>query len=650
MLVRRIEEFISDLQGLANLMHYDSAILDSLIQYFSSKDNDRPLSDADLEFIKNHFNQRCALIAEVSDVDYTSHPTPVNIFYVALAKDLAEEQNISYLKILYPTVVNTQDPNDFSKLANAPIDTLFWFGNAQGVPTLLYSISGLANQVIHSHTLSTRRELLGPLCALTIHELSQLRRFRGRAQAFIFETKSYVNFWDFLEIELFGKLNPPPQMIAQLPDISEVDASRASDATLFLATERIRVLYSARQQLPAHLFSRLIPPLLFLTEQCARLGNPNHNFQHFKSISEFIFRTISAFNLNDINRIYLAKILHKGRKICFLDLLINIYNAKDVDIKDTLLILREWLAPFKLHLPSSNSPLLHFKALIVSLFLIDFRTLRPTLDSIALYDQPAFVFRDAKALYSEVDGLIQSNDLIAINELFPRLKIKYIKAFLDGTNDSIMIKKLAYPSRVVWYNHVNNNTLSELGIHWEEPELLAHVMVHPMLQFLSIDTGTHLKIKNFLDELIRTYIQPSELINDLQREFRVNILFNRLLKNISDDDKKSLYVLIDVFRGVHVKDLFMSNCVRHMYQTIDSFSVSAFDLAFFSRASHFARDRAALQHHNMREAADALKRHNLPREAIMYLNKLTEPFLSVAVTDAISDANATRVDSLGAPS
>lgn len=632
MLVRRIKEFTTALQSLANLTHCDSAILESLLRYFFSKDDAQPLDDAAIEFIKNHFNQRCMLIARVSDLDYTAHPTPVNILYVALAKELADEQNTSYLQILYPTVVNTNDPNDFSTLADMPIDYLFWFAddpNDPGVPKLLYSITGVAHQVKHSHTLSTRRALLGPLCALTMSELSQLRGFSDRNQAFRFESKVYRNFWVFLQEELFATLNfPLSHMIAHLPDRSNVLASRASDAPLFLAIERIQVRYSARKQLPAHLLSTIIPPLLLLVEQYSIFGFHDHNFQYFKSISKYIFRTISALNLSDINRIYLAKIFRNGQEMYLLDLLISIYDAKAADINDSVLILSEWLAPFKLPLSGSTSHLPHFKNLILSLFLIEFHTLRPTLDTIGLYDQQASVFRGAKALYSEVEGLIESNNLSEINALFPELKTKYIEPFLDGTS----------ASRGRWYRHALNNTLSELGVHWEEPELLAHVMVHPMLQLVSIATETHLKIKIFLDELIRTYIQPNELINDLQRGFRVNILFNRLLKDISEQDKNNLYLLLDIFRGVHVNDLFISNCVRHMHQTIVSISGPV----FFRRGSHAPR--------TIREALEALRRRDLPNDAMRYLDTLTEPFLSAEDRARIGDANADRVDSLGAPS
>ena len=110
----------------------------------------------------------------------------------------------------------------------------------------------------------------------------------------------------------------------------------------------------------------------------------------------------------------------------------------------------------------------------------------------------------------------------------------------------------------MWYTHVKNETLSRMGIHWFEPELLLHCL----MQIKPSYSQTHSYLYDFLDELIHTHAQKS---NPMLKALRCNILFSEYLNKLKKDDKQYLIKLIKLEDSQQAKENFINNCVISLF-------------------------------------------------------------------------------------
>jgi hypothetical protein len=108
---------------------------------------------------------------------------------------------------------------------------------------------------------------------------------------------------------------------------------------------------------------------------------------------------------------------------------------------------------------------------------------------------------------------------------------------LDGT--------VANSSMQTWLQSIKDETLFQKADAWFRPEHLLLILA-PMAQIASPISS---KVKNFLDQLLRTYMQNLPLA---LKELRINILFKKMLQNL--DETSRLRLLEKVLSNTEVTE------------------------------------------------------------------------------------------------
>jgi hypothetical protein len=218
-------------------------------------------------------------------------------------------------------------------------------------------------------------------------------------------------------------------------------------------------------------------------------------------------------------------------------------------------------------IPTENTILNQCKQMLLSLFIIDFKCSKSIRTTISICDKKHQVFDTAATLYNSLAPSIRSDDypelLKIYSEQLDSTIIPYssspsntggLWAFFTGDSNSVSID---------WSDNVKNGTLDNMDVHWFDPKLLIHTLVH----FRTVDVTLEEQINVFVDELIHTYSQD---FSKLEKQVRVNILFSELMRTINKNSEfKSLKLFLDLNQRYEYKNKFLANCAEYIVSRME---------------------------------------------------------------------------------
>ena len=639
MFIQTILTFIDDLKRLGRLLPIDMRLHQDFLDKFGQRLAEDTLNSDDIQFLMNCFKERCREILG-SKNDYMVDAGLANKKWIQLAKDLATFTEKGYLKILLPDINNTVDYNYISLLTETNRLENFYLGEGNKV---LYRKRGLGEHLQkNQYYLSTCRDLrTNKLSAVSVDELSRLHASRNLNSAFSIGDESFNNFWDFLQKKVFVTLQSKGSMPLDL-----------------------------------------LPHLLGLIEEYYTYKNDGADFKSFKQATQLFLKIINKNELKDINYFYGIEIQYKDKKYLLLDFLIVIAQAQFYVIDEHLEALMEWM--FKLNpvlaakneelklfytkLQDSNfisskketpkqdcygssiNPCLNF---LLSLMTTEFDMIPFTGDTISLWDRTNSVFTEASLIFSLFEPILRKN---RIDELVPQYH-KVIQQYIIPAREdkSIFTWATRFNSVNQWYQHVENNTLSEIGVNWFEPELL----IYALLQFKTHNLQITSQIHKFLDELVHTYAQKNYT---LMKQFRVNIIFIDFMKMLPTQERQHLMILLELSKNFDVKHDFMSNCIHHIVSQLSHMTSvkSGGSVHFFSGNHRVDFAKLMIPYTNfdhLNKVIDSLKARlhspslhlnpELLEQMTLYLRTLSRPISTIEEQQQTSSSNTS--DYIGAP-
>lgn len=637
MLVQNILIFIKDLKGIRDLTPCDIHIYNNFVIKFTHRAPHEKLNSSDIQFLMDIFRERWEEIVD-SKNDYMLNIQVFNQYWIQLAKDLASFTNKGYLQILLPGITNTVDFNNLSQLTETVRFENFYLGYGNKV---LYRKRGLCEHLIDKQfVLSTCRDLgTSKLSPLSVDELARLQSCKQRNGKFSIGEEAFADFWDFVQKKVFPRLQSKGEM---------------------------------RMDLLAH--------LLGLIEQYYALKTTSANFKFFKQSAQRFFKLIYQNKLDNINCFYGIEIPFKGKNYYLLDFLIVINRSQTYVLDEHLNAIIEWLYQFhpalkiiyrelepvyaKLEKVShrdivrtmavKESSIDQCLTLILSLFTTEFEYLPLSGNTISLWDMTHTVFSEASGIFLLFEPLLASNK---IDDLIPQYE-KIIKEFIKpgGSDLSLYTWITRFKSVKDWYKHVENNSLSKIGVNWFQPELLIHVL----LRLTPCDPLISSQINTFLDELIHTYAQDK---NELLKQLRVNILFSNFIKRLSSQDRKHLMILTQLYHIDDVKNNFLSNCIYHIANSLSHLTTitDGGSIQFFTgiRRVNISKLIISLrEYEHVNKIVDAFKTRvyspdlhldtKLLEKLMVYLRTLSRPILTIKEQQE-AQSSARTLDYLGAP-
>ncbi|MBA2652271.1 MAG: hypothetical protein H0U73_08400 [Tatlockia sp.] len=160
---------------------------------------DEPLLNAnDIALIEGLFVTRWHKIAGKPH-DYTFYSGGINEPWVLFAKDLAIDLKKHYFKILIPVLANSFDPNNFSRLEQAPEPRSIYLSNDNTWHRLLALYEELKKSS-GAFGIRDKPKSGARLRALSLDELNRIRSKWGDGQAFTASNGiSYISFWDYVK-------------------------------------------------------------------------------------------------------------------------------------------------------------------------------------------------------------------------------------------------------------------------------------------------------------------------------------------------------------------------------------------------------------------------------------------------------------------
>lgn len=531
----------------------DQDLYIQLSQRFAERENSSELTIEEYQFLKEQFKTRWLSVKDRIG-DYTLNNTGANELWYSLAKDLASALNETYVKILFPDVINTVDYHDLTPLTDTAHPENFYLGYCPNESySVLYRKSSLCDHLQkHQFILSTiQSEKNNTPRALRVEELARLKFSKQTEhKVSIQEAESsnkeeFASFWELLILKVFPKLNP------------------AKTVALDMASY-----------------------MVYLLQHYFLLKESNAEFTQFKNkYTKFLQFLYSTYNLSFINQFYGIEI-GEGTKRYMLDFLIILHKAQNYNIDEELIILAKWLYDYNSLFyinqsqllanvySSANSPrerpasvtpddkVFHeCKLMLLSLFVLDMKNLGSN-STISVWDKESRVFSEGAELYRRFAGLLACDDSNEVNraEIKKGIIARYLEfkaqvmAKEQGSGVLGMLSSWFIPHSDYWYARVKKGTWSESNVFWYEPELLMHTLMH----FHAINSWVQDLIWQFLDELIRSYYHEKPY---LQKELRVNILFYKLMDKIKGTTEHSvLRLLLDVYaKGCNYKSDFMIN-------------------------------------------------------------------------------------------
>jgi hypothetical protein len=417
-----------------------------------------------------------------------------------------------------------------------------------------------------------------------------------------------------------------------------------------------------------------------LIETYFSLKDTSKRFHVFKDELRKFLDLLYENDLEYLNQFYGVQIQLHDQTRYIIESLIFIYQAQDYKLDDELIKLLKGLyelnptlriqyrriepiyssiipkhdpnARALSELTSNEIDYNECKILILSLFTLQFTL--PMFTSgkyISIVDQDTRVNSEAFEVYSLLEPYILAYDLDGLLNAYRHVMNKE----LPNRQYSVgLFKRSSFTT--TWLEHAKNHTLPSLGVRWYNPKLL----LHAMLRFPSNSVPITRAINSFLDELIRTYCQNR---NKLEQQVRINILFSTFLSHYGDlKECKALLLLLDIYDVTDYSSAFISNCdyyigsrfhqieaedsVHESYSFSCSKKIDTFKELFnkFNYAD-IVRVRTLIDIYeneleSKRGSASFQKLHE-------YIKFLSDPFLSCA--ELIQAGSWRDIDSIGAP-
>lgn len=529
--VQRILTFLQALRQVTPLSSIDRKLLEKLTLRFSSKAEGSPLSKEDIDFVLECFKERWLQVFD-DELDYTLNPSDVNQLWISLAKDLASQTTKNFQQILIPTFANIYDVNNLTLLTETErLDNLYLGPTG----TILHRKRGLCEHLLKQELkLSTYREgKTNRLFPLSIIELARLQR--QPKVKFSIDEKKFDSFWDFLQQNVFCKL----QEKGGMPCL-------------------------------------VLVQLLGLIENYFAHKHGHKEFTLFKTRVNQFFSFVYQFDLDTVNFFYGIKAKFAGQPCYLLELLMKLQLAKDYTIDDVMIALSEMLYsinPFlrvKCDAISSIYDQLQSKTVSrVKSYLESLRTLRLIVSLLAThFELSSFVSRKTISFWdrsNQVSGvcneiwtlvkpLIESNQREELVRLYPKLVENYIKP--NHQAEGFFISMTRYKSEDDWSTVIEKANFQEIGIYWFPPE----VMFWGLREIAQHMPQMKDKINSMLDDIVITFDQSEERYHCLKKEIRVNILFADFIKQFDDAQKRLILLALNLYDGQMAKDKFMAEC------------------------------------------------------------------------------------------
>lgn len=524
MLIQRINKFIADLRSTNNI--YDLEAQTLFHQYFKDKDPNTDLTATDQNFILTHFFSRWRRYKH-SDMNYTLQAEGDNLLWIELAKELALVVKKSYIKILFPDIEIATDPISKELLSDTiNTDSLFLgYGDRT-----LYRKKSLCKFLIQSdYVLSILRSNSSGSSIVSVEELTRLklckRSIRGE---FSIGATHFSSFWDFLELQVFSKLNP------------------ANELPLLL-----------------------IPNFILLIEHYFIFKKEARPFNVFKKELIVFFEFLYKNELKLVNHFYGLR-LGAERNQRLLDLLISLNTAQDYSIDDKLIQILRWLFTInpKLKLESFSSmypeivieplkPLIQCKLLLLSLFTFKFEC--PLWDAriISLSDKTNKVISAVAGVYNKFEPSIQADNIDGLLRVYNEV-LSQPEDHFKGSCVSEVFSFVFSPVTTPWFDHIKAGSIANIGIDWYDPKLLIHGLVRFSSSNLYVSSLTDI----FLDELVHTYCQG---MSKLEGQLRINILFTEFKEKIKGTSEYKLILLaLELYSSQDYKSSFLPNCTYYV--------------------------------------------------------------------------------------
>lgn len=533
MLVERVTEFAKDLIDYQQY-NFDGKCSTDFQSYFLGRDPKSSLTVDDCKMILAVFKQRWLLVKDSSH-DYTllfTESNPAKKLWIDLAKDLAPFVNLNHMCIL-TDAVNKFDYNDSLPFTTEDAPEHFYLGFNTNI---LYRRQSLHDHLVRNNYLLCTWDINSDekiLSGLTVEELVRLK-----SSILPINVEQGANFSDFLKQSVYPNLN--------------------NDNVLPL---------------------EVMPYFLLLIEKYFILKNTSKGLKLFKEELREFLNLLYKNDKEYLNQFYGVQIHTDDQTLYLVEYLISMHQAQDYILDNQLIILLQGL--YKLNpslriqykglepiyssiiptrdpntmvlseLTSNQIALNECKVLILSLFTLPFTL--PMFSNgwyISIFDQDNRVNLEASEVYKLLEPYLKSYDITGLLNAYKdvmTMEVRNGSTYLFG----IFPRPPVTPT---WLEHAKNHTLPSLGVRWYNPKLL----LHAMLRFPSDSVLFTGLINGFLDELIRTYCQNR---NILEQQLRINILFSNLVKNYGDlKECKSLLLLLDVYSEADYLSAFICNC------------------------------------------------------------------------------------------
>lgn len=569
-----IKSFLHNLTNCRDALPIDRELSARLTEYFDSKNPNDVLNDADFSFLIKQFVTRWNKIKSGPNC-YTQKTKGSNALWIQLAKDLASipAVNKNYVQILFPDVVNTMDPNDEKQLSDTR-DPDNFFLSADGF-FLYRKLSFLERLRVRNYHLSTcHYGIPKDNCfILKVKELASLQN--APAKEITINSKSYRSFWDILVKEAFPKLN-------------------------------------VKNELPLP----LIAQLLSLMKRYHCLRNSARPFSEFQSELDAYFNFLYGHNLEEINSLYGVHFTYAGNTIYLLNLLIdlhhadcyenlevilNIFASKLYELNPALNINDQFIpqvSPGEAHTPMHLN---NAKKMLVSLFTYSFNSLIDQIglshSALILCDINCSVPSQAVDLFDEFKLLMSTED----NEAAVACRYsQLVKPTYSVTNQGIFSKGylgsfLSF-SYNQWVKQLKENTLK---VYYYDPEII----LQGLLYFHPLKSTTKPEMRNFLNQLIRTYSQDPPL-STFEKGMRINILFNNMLSHLETQnlhaDRDAILLMMELSSSEPCKAKFIENCtywigseLQRMASSCESKVHSGFFFSGISEVDQFKNNIAS---------------------------------------------------------
>lgn len=544
MIVQRILILIERLKQSDALIACDDLLCDALITRFSARNPQDTLLEEDLTCLIDWFAYRWQEIQD-SPSDYTLNPLGTNVHWIAFAKSLASVTDKSYLNVLIPSATNTIDFNNLSLLSETTRLENFYLGHDKAV---LYRKRALCEHLIKVHfKLSTCRDIhTRKLSAMSINELSRLQSCQQPNGAFSIENEHFISFWDFLEKKTFTRLQ-------------------------------------AKGGLPHN----VIPCLLGLIQQYHHLKARQADFKLFKRALENFLTVLYRTDIDNVNYFYGLHVHFNNQDRYLLHALVVMHQAKTYDIdllmNDLAICLSTSVAsdlidlnPMSqrlsqgcLHHPTSAPSLPHHSEsdllpscfrLVISLLTTPFSVYPFMGSAISLWDKTNTVFSEAATMYHRLLPFIESDDTEKMLDAYRDIMRTIVKPANADTN--FFTRMMRFDARNTWYRHVEDCTLSKMGVFYFEPEILLHTLSNENTDDPIMRAQIHL----FLDELVHTYSQNN---SNLLKILRVNVLFAVFLKQFAPEDQEKLLFRITSSEAYGAKIHFNLDVMRYIARRLE---------------------------------------------------------------------------------